>query len=377
MSLFRKLVILFSVVILVILSATLTIVYVESRRTIVQLSKEKAVSMIQTIDSALLSDVPDYQFESVLLNLKKQEPDLISFDIYKLNDFLYDIASTNPHRIGTQASPSSTIALGEHKVLTMLDGTTINLIVPLTGYGGMPYSADVKLSIAGDLRSNHILLSEILYIGLCALALALLSAWLFTREVLSKPLQAMMSAVNEVATGNFVVNLRKSSRRSDELGSLARSFERMTSGLQQLITRMAQTAEELHTDFEQLVESGDFTAHGALHMADVIQHLNESISSQFSKLQKLGGKMSWHLQATAEIASFAQTADADDESDLRQWLVTIEELMDEAAQVHRHLQGLASTANGQLGAIRHINRTAGRLSEMASELRTLLLTLEV
>ncbi|GMA56531.1 hypothetical protein GCM10025858_10340 [Alicyclobacillus sacchari] len=376
MSLFRKLVILFSVVILVILSATLTIVYVESRRTIIQLSKEKAVSMIQTIDSALLSDVPDYQFESVLLNLKQQEPDLISFDIYKLNDFLYDIASTNPRRIGTQASPSSTIALGEHRVLTTLNGTIINLIVPLTGYGGMPYSADVKLSIAGDLRSNHILLSEILYIGLCALALALVSAWLFTREVLSKPLQAMMSAVNEVAI-NFVVNLRKSTRRRDELGSLARSFERMTGGLQQLITRMAQTAEELHTDFEQLVESGDFTAHGALHMADAIHHLNDSISSQFAKLQELGGKMSWSIQAAADAGSYGQTAETQDASDVRQWLMTVETLMDETSQVHHHLQGLASTANGQLGAIQHINRTAGRLSEMASELRTLLLTLEV
>ncbi len=371
LTLFRKLVILFSVVILGTLSATLTIVYFKSRQSIIDLSKEKAVSIVQTIDSALLSDVPDYQFESVLLNLKRQNPDLVSFDIYKLNDFLYDIASTDPRRIGSQASPSSTIALGERKVLTSLEGSTIDLVVPLTGYAGMQYSANVRLSIAADLASLKGLLTDILVAGACALLVAVACAWLFTRQVLSKPLQSMMDAANEIAAGNFSVTL-DASRRRDELGSLARGFERMARSLQQLIAQMGETAEELYSDFKQLIENGDYTAHGALHMADVLQHVRDGIDRVMASVRQLDGQMAEATAATSETRR-SRTSEPDFEPMRR----TLSRLIEDLTQVMRDLDGLSTTARGQLSAVQQVNRTAGRLSERASELHQLMASFEV
>ncbi|WP_067617927.1 HAMP domain-containing protein [Alicyclobacillus acidiphilus] len=375
MSLFRKLVILFGVVMLVVLSTTLAIVYSESRRTIIALSGEKAVSIIQTIDSALLSNVPDYQFENVLLHLKKQDPNIISFDIYKLNDSLYDIASTNPQRIGTQASPSSVVALGSKRPITNLQGNVMQITVPITGYAGGIYDANVKFSIADDLRSNRNLLIQVLLIGISAIILAILSAWLFTREFLSKPVLAIVAAVNDVATGNLHVDLSQFKRRRDEIGHLSRSFDLMATTLRQLMRRMAETAHELSKDFEQLVKHGDYTATGALHVSDVINHVAKSITEQEAQLLSLKSQIDWTTGGDKVVRSTRRSQVALME-DVGTWLTTVDAVIERTREMADHLQAITSTANGQLGAIQEVNRTAARLSQMASELREQIATFE-
>lgn len=360
---------------LVVLSATLTIVYSESRRTIVALSAQKAVSIIQTIDSALLSNVPDYQFEDVLLHLKKQEPNIISFDIYKLNDSLYDIASTNPQQIGTQASPTSVVALGNKRPTTNLQGDVMQITVPITGYAGGIYDANVKFSIADDLRSNQRLLVYVLLVGLCAIVLAVFSAWLFTREFLSKPVLAIVSAVNDVATGNLQVDLSLFKRRRDEIGHLARSFDLMTNTLQQLMRRMAETANELNQDFEQLVKHGDYTATGALNVSDVISHVTKSAGEQMTRLAELRDQM--NETSTGNVVRMSRGSHANLLDDIARWLRSVHGLIERVHTMDEHLQSVSSTTNGQLGAIQEVNRTAARLSQIASELRELIGTFDV
>ncbi len=382
MSLFRKLVILFGLLSLVILTSTLAIVYSESTNTIVKLSKQKAVSIIETIDSALESNIPDYQFEEVLLHLKQQDPNIMSFDIYKLNGSLYDIASTNPNNIGSKASPTSVVALTKNQTVTTLKGTTMEITAPILGYKRVVYSANVKFSIADDLKSTRTLLIRVLLVGLCALVLAVLAAWLFTREFLSKPVLAVVSAVNDVATGNLQTNLSSSERRRDEIGTLARSFQRMTTNLQQLMSRMAETADELNRDFEQLVRNGDYTSRGALHVSDVIMHVSNSAEQQAERLRQVRQSLSSILADMERKGNDRQgqigllSGNGQLLEIIQSWIASVESAVSSADEMNQSLKGIASTADGQLGAISQVNLTAARLSQMASDLRTLIATFE-
>lgn len=395
MSLFRKLVILFGLLILVILSATLGIVYVESRNTIVELAKQKAVSIIQTIDSALESNIPDYQFEDVLLHLKSKDPDIMSFDIYKLNGFLYDIASTDPLKIGTQSNDQNSVAVKKNQTLTSLQGTTMEITAPIQGGGGVMYSANVRFSIADDLQSTQSLLVIVLLIGLSAIILGVFAIWMFTRAFLSKPLLTVIAAVNDVGAGNLQVDLSGSELRHDEIGHLARSFQRMTGSLQQLMGRMKDTANELNQEFEGLVSNGDYTARGALHVSDVINHVNHSMNDQVRRLSSLHAKMEvlmrYLAQGSATSESPPDTEPGDDLTtqtaasswdafvleDLRDWVTAIDKSIAQAQEVAAQLDGIATTTNGQLGALQEVNHTAAQLSQMASELRKLISTFEI
>lgn len=394
MSLFRKLVILFGLLILVILSATLGIVYVESRNTIVELAKQKAVSIIQTIDSALESNIPDYQFEDVLLHLKSKDPDIMSFDIYKLNGFLYDIASTDPLKIGTQSNDQNIVAVKKNQTLTSLQGTTMEITAPIQGGGGVMYSANVRFSIADDLQSTQSLLVIVLLIGLSAIILGVFAIWMFTRAFLSKPLLTVIAAVNDVGAGNLQVDLSGSELRHDEIGHLARSFQRMTGSLQQLMGRMKDTATELNQEFEGLVSNGDYTARGALHVSDVINHVSQSMNDQVRRLSSLHAKMEVLMRylaqgsATSEppsdtepgddvIPQAATSWDAFVLEDLRDWVTAVDKTIAQAQEVAGQLDGIAATTNGQLGALQEVNHTAAQLSQMASELRKLISTFEI
>jgi methyl-accepting chemotaxis protein len=384
LSLFRKLVIFFGLFILVILSATLAIVYNESRRSIEQLSQQKAVSIIQTIDSALESHIPDAQFEDVLLHLKSKDPHIISFDIYKLNQFLYDIASTDPNKIGTQSNRQNIVAVVRNQPLTSLHGDVMEITAPIHGYGGVIYSANVRFSIADDLKSTHILLVEVLLIGLCALVLSVLGAWLFTREFLSKPVLAIISAANNVASGTLQVDLSKQIKRRDEFGHLARSFQRMTESLHHLMSSMAETASELNREFEELVSNGDYAARGALHVSDTIQQVVQSVNKQLVLLsslhEKLSGVVARCTQNSANPGHGSERHRSWSDNvvdDLREWMAMVDKEMTQTKDMMAHLEWVLSSVNGQLGALQHVNHTAAQLSQIASELRNIMSTFEI
>lgn len=369
MSLFRKLGLLFGFIILVVLSATLALVYFESRTMLINMTKEKAVSIIQTITSEIENNVPDYQFEHVLLDLKSKDPNILSFDIYKLNDFFYDIASTNPNRIGTQSNAQSFTAAEQRKVLAALHGTVLEITAPIQGYHGVPYSAVVRVSVAGDLQSVHSLLAEVLLIGLCAMILAGLAVWYFTREFLSKPVLAVVSAANAVAAGNLQVDLAQSQRRRDEIGSLARSFHRMTESLQQLLGLIAETAADLNREFEELVDAGDYSARGTLHVSDVMSHVAQSVQDQVAYLTRLRDNL--------ELAQVSRAWSASGFDDLKEWCSSVDDAIVQAQGIARDLGDVVSTADGQLGAVQEVNRAAARLSEMAVGLGNLIATFEL
>lgn len=381
MSLYKKFALLFSAIILVILAATLSVVYSQSRDIMVQQARQKAVTIIQTIDSALESNLPDFQFESILLHLQKQDPAILSFDIYKLNGYYYDIASTDPKRIGQRANPKNFPAPGDNRTQSTLHGTRLTIVAPILINGETLYSSVVQYGMTGDLAFSSRLLARFLLVGLAAALLAAAAVWIMGRRLLSYPLLRITGAANDIAVGNLGIDLRGLDARRDEIGMLARSFLRMANHLQEILSGISSTSEELNRAFQDLVASGDYTAHGALHVTDVMNHMTRRMDEQIQTVEAMTRTFAGLAQRMEAVNSCAQDAQDFSErvqdsiaaltADIADASEGIRQLAQQTRETGSHLQTIAATVNGQLGSIQEANRAAARLSQMALELQKL------
>lgn len=83
MPLYKKLIVLVSTILFLILSVTLAIVYDESQSMMVNQAKKKALSVILTVDSALQSDISHYQMQDIVSYLKNQDSQIRRFDLQR------------------------------------------------------------------------------------------------------------------------------------------------------------------------------------------------------------------------------------------------------------------------------------------------------
>ena len=383
MSLYKKLALLFILIVMVILGSTLGIVYTESRALIERQAEQKTVLLIQAINSSLEAGIPDFDFEAILLHLIRRNPAIRSFNIYKLNGYFYDIASTNPHEIGKRAPLSAQRVMQRSATVTTMHGDILHIVSPVLINGVTLYSADVEYSMAADLSATGQLLVRFLEVGLVAAALAALALWAFSRRMLSGPLLSITAAANDIAAGSLQVDLAGLGQRKDEIGMLARSFVRMAGQLKEMLSGISQTSDELNAAFQALVATGDSTARGALHVSDVMDHMGRDMRDQVASADRVAA-LAVRLSERVEAVSALMPAIAAEqvEADGREAVEDLARQIGELTNAARHLQGrvldlqgglktVVSTANGQLGWVQEVNRSIGRLKELASELQKL------
>jgi methyl-accepting chemotaxis protein len=368
-------------VVMVVLGSTLGVVYTQSQAMIETQAEQKTVLLIQTINSSLEAGIPDFDFETILLHLRQQNHAILSFNIYKLNGYFYDIASTDPKRIGKRAPVAEQRVMERGVTVTTMRDGVLHIVSPVLINGVTLYSSDVQYSMAGDLKSTGVLLLRFLLVGLAAIVLAALILWGFSRQLLSRPLHTITAAANDIAGANLQIDLMGLDRRTDEIGMLARSFDRMARQLQSMITGISQTSEELRTAFQHLVTNGDSTAHSALHMCDVMDHMGREMRLQVVDLDRLAALIG-QLAATAESLGEAQEkrggGGAESEESVAQVHARIVELAQfcekiqvQARDLQSGLGAVVATANGQLERVQEANRSIARLKELSTELQKL------
>ncbi|MCY0875008.1 MAG: methyl-accepting chemotaxis protein [Firmicutes bacterium] len=382
MSLYKKLALFFMAVVMVVLGSTLTVVYTQSQAMIESQAEQKTVLLIQTINAALEAGIPDFYFEDILLHMSEQNRAILSFNIYKLNGYYYDIASTNANYIGKRAPVSQQAVMERGVPTTTMHGDVLHIVAPVLINGVTLYSADVQYSMAQDLSSTGVLLERFMIVGLVAILLAALILWAFSRQLLSRPLHAITAAANDIAAGNLQPDLATLSRRADEIGMLARSFVRMADQLSGMIAGIARTSEELRSAFQTLVASGDNIARGAMHVTDVMDHMGREVRSQVTgtdDLAQLSQRLREIVESLTEIAGEQPDLDREDVRDgierISRQTEDISEAVSHIQEVSRTLQDglktIVSTASGQLGRVQEVNRSIARLQELAAELQKL------
>ena len=121
---------------------------------------------------------------------------------------------------------------------------------------------------------------EWIMIGGLLVALALIGGLLYMIALsITKPLEEMASAAQEVANGNLGIQPPEM-ERDDEIGLLHKALLRMVVNLRALIQKTAQTAEQLAAASEQLTASADQSAQGAQSAAEAIVKITGSTIEQ-------------------------------------------------------------------------------------------------
>ena len=372
MSLYRKLTLLFFAIVLLLLGSTLTTVYTQSRSMMISQAEQKTVLLIHTINSALEAGIPDYDFEAILLHLSAQNPNIQSFNIYKLNGYFYDIASTDPSKIGSRASKNEQLVMSQGKTVTTMHDNVFHISAPVLINGVSIYSAEVNYSLANDLASTEKLLWLFLIVGVVAIAIAALALWGFSKRLLSKPLLMITAAANDIAGGQFQIDLEGLDLRKDEMGMLARSFLRMANNLSNVIAGISETSDRLQRSFQELVTSGDSTVQGAMHVANIMEHLKRTVNEQLKNAQVLT-EISFRIrqgELTSEGKPNSQWVELM-EPNLEELSKLADQMHGKAAELASGLSTIIATSNSQVTWIQETNRSTAQLEALAAELREL------
>ncbi|WP_313994460.1 methyl-accepting chemotaxis protein [uncultured Selenomonas sp.] len=144
---------------------------------------------------------------------------------------------------------------------------------------------------------------EWIMIGGLLVALALIGGLLYMIALsITKPLEEMASAAQEVANGNLGIQPPEM-ERDDEIGLLHKALLRMVVNLRALIQKTAQTAEQLAAASEQLTASADQSAQGAQSAAEAIVKITGSTIEQNEVVDESFKTVDDITQAINEITS--------------------------------------------------------------------------
>jgi len=173
---------------------------------------------------------------------------------------------------------------------------------------------------------------------LAALAMALLAGFLITREI-AGPLRRLTQAAERITAGDIRVSV-PASTRSDEVGALARAFERMM----QYLHGMADAAERMAAgDLRSTVtpQSADDVLGNAF--ARMSTNLREQIGGMVEAANVLGASSTEIVSSTAQLAASASQSAAA----VAETTATVEEVRQTAelaSQKARHVSDSAQKA---------------------------------
>ena len=124
--------------------------------------------------------------------------------------------------------PASRTEAAQTSLVTLDGEPYVTLFIPLGLLGDDPARIALQRSLAAELAPARDLEDIIVLISLAALLIAFLAALGAARNV-SRPVQALAAHTEVIARGDY--GARLDLKRSDELGQLAESFNRMSTGL--------------------------------------------------------------------------------------------------------------------------------------------------
>ncbi|WP_054942356.1 methyl-accepting chemotaxis protein [Paenibacillus ihuae] len=185
-----------------------------------------------------------------------------------------------------------------------------------TGYGPIyqdhdptkPIIALMAINFDGSLiqeRTQDIIVQPFI-IGISILAVAILAAYLFIRRLVS-PLTKLSSSVNTVAKGDLSHDPLLFDSK-DEIGTLARDFNEMTTSLRTLITQVNDTSMLVASSSQELSASAQETNRAGEHSVNVTLELADGAHTQLRNLEGSYRSVQEMSRFITEIANNADSA---------------------------------------------------------------------
>ena len=189
--------------------------------------------------------------------------------------------------------------------------------VPITGWIiGISVNEDVVFAQMSSLKIMYGILTVI------GLIIALVVCQLFARRI-TEPILALKAHADELAAGNMRVD-DVQVNTSDEIGTLAAAFNKMSHNIRNLIRKMASTAEQVAASSQELTASAQQSAEASNHVAGNVSEVavgmddqmrsidtaKQTVDKVFTDISQVAEQMAQITDTSAQTAQAAQQGES-------------------------------------------------------------------
>lgn len=150
----------------------------------------------------------------------------------------------------------------------------------------------------------HAASSMAIIFTIIALLLGITLAILISRRI-RIPIQIMAKAAEVIASGDLTVEAIRV-KNQDEIGALADSFNKMSSGLRETILKVSQSAEQVAASAEQLNASAEESSQATQNIAMTIQEVSIGSDKQAQNTEETAKSVNAIAASAEQIAVSAQ-----------------------------------------------------------------------
>jgi len=190
--------------------------------------------------------------------------------------------------------------------------------------------------------------SQIIMVGLGAVALIILGLYLFFSSQIIKPMHSLEGDINSVAEGRLDIELN--SERRDVIGDISRSFQTMVEEIREIIVSIGDASESVSTSASSLEEASNQVGEVSEQVSTSIEEVASGADEQARNVDQVNSRM---RELDGAIDSLANSND------------TIQKLSREMEEESGQGQEEMQRVQEQMGAI------SSSITEVAAEIKEL------
>lgn len=221
--------------------------------------------------------------------------------------------------------------------------TANETIMQLISSGNMASEAATSSSV----ESAEFAFNVILVVTIVSFALAMFIA-IFISIIISKPIKQMNEAAMRIASGDLTGETIVLKNR-DELGTLAGSFNTMTTNLRVMIESVATTSEQVAASSEELLASAEQNTKASEQISETVEELAVGTSEQVNLVKRSSQAMSEMAIGSEQIAQLAtsvSTSAVDAANMSAEGNMIIKEAVTQMASVRTSIASLSKLVTG-------------------------------
>ncbi|WP_160680066.1 methyl-accepting chemotaxis protein [Clostridium sp. C8-1-8] len=277
MSLSKKISLIFNGLLIIILFSCLSFVYVSNKSTMLKQEESKSLAVVQAIEASLYEEEPAESIQKTLDNIKKSNEDIKDFDIYDINGDSTDVAAIDKGKIGKKADPEDIEAAKEDKTVTIAEDGVIDVTTPVHVGGKIKYVAGIQFSLEDELKAIHLMLINLILIGIGFNIFGYIVISFVTRRFISKPLKKLVLTSDEIGKGNLNVSFGREINRKDEIGDLSNSLRNSANNTKVLVEEIINNSSELNSGSSELAYSVGKVAEDLKIINNSVKQISEVI----------------------------------------------------------------------------------------------------
>ncbi|MEJ5256699.1 MAG: methyl-accepting chemotaxis protein [Fervidobacterium sp.] len=185
-------------------------------------------------------------------------------------------------------------------------GYTFNNVKRITGYKRLPNGwIFATLVLEKDLMKNVNIATIItLSIVLLAIVVSILIALLFTRRLIVKPINEIVTAADKVSQGDLTVDIQVKSK--EEIGKLANALSKMVSSLREIAMQIQQEAVTLKHESSQVAASSEETSATIEELTAQVDNVNTNVNTASAAIEEMTSGIQEVAASAQNVANASQ-----------------------------------------------------------------------